>query len=107
MPYPLQTLDVERQVDSHLRQQYLEHGDLGEYGQDFYGYGRTVLRCVIQHKFEDDDARYDLDFENDVMFTNELDALKKVDGVAHDLVAKLLNWKLYGYVISFHNKLCS
>ncbi|GJT42728.1 serine/threonine-protein kinase/endoribonuclease IRE1b [Tanacetum coccineum] len=83
------------------RREYLKHGDLGEYGRDFYGYGRTVLSCVskLQHKFEDDDAQYDLDFENDVMFTNELDALKKVDGVAHDLVAKLLNWKLYGHIL--------
>ncbi|GKE98029.1 hypothetical protein Tco_0021380, partial [Tanacetum coccineum] len=54
---------------------------------------RMALSYVskLQHKFEDDDAQYDLDFENDVMFTNELDALKKVDGVAQDLIAKLLN----------------
>ncbi|GKC35687.1 hypothetical protein Tco_1048071, partial [Tanacetum coccineum] len=47
----------------------------------------------------DDDAQCDLDFENNVMFNVDSDSLKKVDGVAHDLVSMLLEWKLYGHVL--------
>ncbi|GKD30588.1 hypothetical protein Tco_1241366 [Tanacetum coccineum] len=75
----------------------LPPSDLGEYGRDFYGYERTVLRCVSnpQRVFKDDHAQCDLDFENNVMFNADLDSLKKVDGVAHDLVSMLLVWKFY------------
>ncbi|GKC35688.1 hypothetical protein Tco_1048072 [Tanacetum coccineum] len=72
----------------------LPPSDLGGYGRDFYGYERTVLRCVSNRErvFKDDHAQCDLDFENNVMFNVDLDSLKKVDGVAHDLVSMLLNF---------------
>lgn len=71
--------------------------DLGEYARDYYDYGRTVLACVSKgsHKFPDDDALDDYYFDKGEKFIKEMKELKKVDGVAYDLVFKLLRWKKF------------